>query len=117
MAIQIAYSTDNDDYPIAYARIDEINTHYGRKTAHMVVSYYKTRAAANNGKRPLGDAVFDFGEVAQVDENGVVIVPPFDDVFGVAKYRDAKTDPKKLGYLFLKTQAAFAAGEDVMEAA
>jgi len=116
MAIQIAYSTDNDDYPTAYARIDEINMHYGRKTAHMVVSYYKTRAAANNGKRPLGDAVFDFQPTAQVDDNGVVIVPAFDDVFGIAKYQDAKTDPKKLGYLFLKTQAAFAASEDVLEA-
>jgi len=116
MAIQIAYSTDNDDYPAAYARIDEINTHYGRKTAHMVVSYYKTKAAAANGKRPLGDVVFDFQPAAQVDESGGVIVPAFDDVFGITKYRDTKTDPKKLGYLFLKTQAALAAGEDVLEA-
>ena len=113
MAIQILYSTDNDDYPEAYARIDEINTHYADKRAHMVVMYYKTRAAANNGKRPIGQTNFDFSKEAQTDEAGVVIIPAFDDVFGIARYA-TKTDPKKLGYLFLKERAEFLSGIDVV---
>lgn len=114
MAIQIAYSTDNDDYPEAYARIDEINTHYADKRCHMVVMYYKTRAAANAGRRPIGQTNFSFSKEAQTDENGVVTIPAFDDVFGIAKYADTKTDPKKLGYLFLKERAEFSSGVDVV---
>ena len=113
MAIQIPYSTDNDDYPDAYARIDEINVSYAEKRGHIVVQYYKTRTAANNGKRPLGSVAYDFQTTAQTDENGVVIIPAFDDVFGIALYT-TKTDPKKLGYLFLKTRAAFVGGVDVV---
>lgn len=114
MAIQIPYSTDNDDYPTAYARVDEINVNYANKQAHMVVQYYKSRTAANNGKRPLGQRNYSFSPAAELDENGIVITPAFDDVFGIALYAETKTDPKKLGYLFLKTQAAFIGGEDVI---
>ena len=101
MAIQILYSTDNEDYLTAYARIDEINTNYVNRRAHIVVQYYKTKAAANNGKRPVGYIAFDLAGVL------------FDQFLGLALYAASKTDPKKLGYIYLMTLPEFSNGIEV----
>lgn len=110
MAIQLPFSSDSgDDYPEAYARIEEVNLHYGEKRGRLTIAYYKTRAAANNGKRPIGSRAFDFQKEAQAELN----IPAFDYLFGVAMFAASKTDPLKLGYIWLKTLPEFSGGLDV----
>jgi len=101
MAIQIAYSTDNDDYPTAYARVVQVPNDYKNAQGVLVVQYYKSKAASNNGKRPVGSMDYDI-------RNG-----NFAQFFSVAAFAAGKTDPLKQGYLFLMTLPEFAGGAEV----
>jgi hypothetical protein len=106
MAIQLARSTENDDYPEAYWRIDEVNANYRTEVAHIVVGIYKTRAAANNKKKPIDAETFDL----QASEG---VYPAFSAVLGIQLYKATKTDQKELVYNWLKTLPLLAGALDV----
>jgi len=107
MALQIAYQDQSDnDYPAAYARIEEINLHFQDKRAHLVVAIYKSQTAMQRDKRPVGFAQYDMAKDAGD-------YPAFDAVFGQSLFDAKKTDPRALGYTFLKTLPMFSAGTDV----
>ena len=108
MAIQFAYSDDKDnDYPASYARIEEINTHFQDRRAHMTVIVYKSQTSMQNNKRAVGKFVYDFS--ADASET----VPAYNDVFSQALYDAKKTDPRKLGYTYLRTIPPFNGGIEV----
>jgi hypothetical protein len=109
MAIQLVYTDSMDnEHPAAYARIEEINTHFQRKTSHMVVAIYKSLLAMQRNKQPVGQVVIDLQETAQDDG-----MPAHETVFGQPLYNAKKTDPRALGYAFLKIISPFKDGLDV----
>lgn len=101
MSIQLAYETENDTYPECYFRIEGYHcvkgSHY-----QLLVNGYKSRAAANNGKRPVTDRGLSY----------YVHGEDYNTYFSEQVLKQAGNSPERQGYLWL-AQHAPAKGSEI----